>query len=1128
MKKLLFWFTLLGLLIPTVAFATQITVPSAPGTGYMLISTTTGAYIATTTSSVVPSFFSYPFPSNATSTLLTFNGGLTAANNVTLSGITGSTQCLHVSSSGVISGTGSDCGTGSGGVTSFNTRTGAVTLSSSDVTTALGFTPFGGTNPLPVANGGTGSSTLGGILIGNGISAVNSVTVGSGLSLTGTTLSATGGSGTYPFTPTSHFGVTMSATGTPIWDTAGLFASSTSYFDTAIMTNGTSTNAFGIGDYQHIWRSAPDYLDTQNVGSTNPYTETRNLSNLAVAANGAESTNSMVVDCSGLNAFNNQNFLDTSVDDYPTSYNYILAGVAAGTCASIPFEFQDRQSGGNVNRSNFMVAFANGTVGMTGDATSTVTLSTRLEVASSTAKEILEVEGTPGTATTLGTSYLTVTGSSNTVGAGRIGIGTSSPVDMIAASVGNNQGLTIDSTNAAFIGVGEGGADRWRIENNFSNTGLLEFLYNNGAGNAPSNSLLTLTGTGATGIVGHVGIATTSPSQVLSVVGTGYFTGGIRFGDGTVQTTAATGGSGSPGGASSTVQYNNNGVFSGITDATTDGTNPIFYGIAATGVTGTGKMVYSIAPAFTSTATFVNATISNILTAPTLQGGTGLSSTITVQGTNSASASSPVLTIGAAPQTTSSVFSTYTKTGMGLGTTSPYAALSLGGGNLVLGAATAGGTPGDLFLPKLGTSAGTFLAVDATGKVIATTTPSGGGAVSSVSNSDGTLTISPTTGDVVASLALAHANTWTGLQTFGNSSTTLGSFSYASSTLGFFGTLTIPNLGTSAGAFLAVNASGQVIATTTPSGSFVNTLANGGTATTTFYNGGVVFSDGTKLTQAANALSNSFVWDNTDGVVGIGTTTPAGTGASALALQGTNPQLAWAGNGGSAVIGGSLGSTAGGATTLASNGNLTVKSSTGSILFQTNSTEAARLTTANRFGLGTTTPYGELSISAPAGTAPYFVIGSSTGEVLNVSPSANPFFGLGTTSPFATLSAIGNGTNPIFAVATTTNNGLPNFEIDVNGHVVTSGSTPVLSTCGTGTPTAQGNDTNFRVVTETGASSCTATFAKTYVLAPICIATEESGTNAIVGASSTPTTVVLTFASSLTGKEVAVHCEGYQ
>lgn len=41
------------------------------------------------------------------------------------------------------------------------------------------------------------------------------------------------------------------------------------------------------------------------------------------------------------------------------------------------------------------------------------------------------------------------------------------------------------------------------------------------------------------------------------------------------------------------------------------------------------------------------------------------------------------------------------------------------------------------------------------------------GAVSSVANSDGTLTVSPTTGAVVASIALSHANTWSGEQTFG-------------------------------------------------------------------------------------------------------------------------------------------------------------------------------------------------------------------------------------------------------------------------------------------------------------------------------------------------------------------------
>jgi hypothetical protein len=44
------------------------------------------------------------------------------------------------------------------------------------------------------------------------------------------------------------------------------------------------------------------------------------------------------------------------------------------------------------------------------------------------------------------------------------------------------------------------------------------------------------------------------------------------------------------------------------------------------------------------------------------------------------------------------------------------------------------------------------------------------GAVSSVSNSDGTLTISPTTGAVVASLNLSHSNTWLATQTYQDNS----------------------------------------------------------------------------------------------------------------------------------------------------------------------------------------------------------------------------------------------------------------------------------------------------------------------------------------------------------------------
>lgn len=61
------------------------------------------------------------------------------------------------------------------------------------------------------------------------------------------------------------------------------------------------------------------------------------------------------------------------------------------------------------------------------------------------------------------------------------------------------------------------------------------------------------------------------------------------------------------------------------------------------------------------------------------------------------------------------------------------------------------------------------ITVNAKGLITAASNGSAGG-VTSISNSDGTLTISPTTGTVVASLALGHANTWTGQQTFSTSS----------------------------------------------------------------------------------------------------------------------------------------------------------------------------------------------------------------------------------------------------------------------------------------------------------------------------------------------------------------------
>lgn len=103
---------------------------------------------------------------------------------------------------------------------------------------------------LAVANGGTGSTTLTGILKGNGTSQVGTAVNGTDYTLiTANTCSAgshfsqvtagglftctaDSGGGTFSWTPTTNFNLAVNATSTPIWFQQGLMASSTSRLST--------------------------------------------------------------------------------------------------------------------------------------------------------------------------------------------------------------------------------------------------------------------------------------------------------------------------------------------------------------------------------------------------------------------------------------------------------------------------------------------------------------------------------------------------------------------------------------------------------------------------------------------------------------------------------------------------------------------------------------------------------------------------------------------------------------------------------------------------------------------------------------------------------------------------------
>jgi hypothetical protein len=218
-------------------------------------------------------------------------------------------------------------------------------------------------------------------------------------------------------------------------------------------------------------------------------------------------------------------------------------------------------------------------------------------------------------------------------------------------------------------------------------------------------------------------------------------------------------------------------------------------------------------------------------------------------------------------------------------------------------------------------------------------------------------------------------------------------------------------------------------------------------------------------------------------------------------------------------------------------------------------------TASGNVGIGTTTPFAQLSINPVAGTAvttPDFVVGSSSatmlsynsrasGDILDLSTTSSAvvgsslaftntgMLGLGTTTPFALLSVVnflGAG-QPLFALASssTVGSAMPVLEYDKYGHPITSGPKPTISSCGTGSPSVAGNDENMTITTGTGApTECTGTFANTWPAGStvVCNPTDTSSVTSSLYASTTVTTWKVGMSAALTSGTFTLSCSAYQ
>ena len=769
--------------------------------------------------------------------------------------------------------------------------------------TCLSLSSFAGT--LAVANGGTGSTTLSGILVGNGTSAVKTLVVGSGLTFDGTTL-ATSGTGITSIGPAGQLqtgGTQTLATSTTGSDFTITASSNTITFN---LPTASASNRGALSSAD--WTTFNNKISSTSLsaGTGISYSSvTGVIANTGVTSNVA-GTGISVSGATGAVTISNNGVLSLQQLGGGTAQAGALTfatssvtnnGVTIGlniTNTAGAFTFTPTRSG--------TLTVAGGGTGLTSLADGALaygsggtTLST---LATSTAGKILQLDFTTGRPSWVATSTLgLITAAIQSIGpAGQLQSGPNVTfATSTSATTGLTAGITITGSgntityaptlsgtlNAANGGTGSTTLSGILVGNGTSAVNTLtlpSFLSLSGSTLSLNGALgIANGGTGTTtqitnGVNYFDGTRITSNSSFtfdgsnLSIPSNGWYAMGgsllayssstqnsAIFGIGAGGQSATTTGGSNITAIGSMALSKNTGAFNTAIGAsalrvnTSGGSNTALgYSVLSNNTTGSSNVGIGMFALNALQSGVGNTTIGNSAMASNLTGSYNVA--IGYQAGPSGAGYGNTI-IGSDPDSAGNVGAGFNNIGIGYG-----AAFATAGGSnqLSIGGLLYGTLPATTTAFKL---------------------PTSGALGVGTSSPFAKLSIQTNAGDTATTLFAVGSSTASATTTLFSISNTgaITQLGGASSTLS-------NGINITAGCF-AVN--GACISAGTP---FSNTLAGGGTATTTFYNGGVVYSDGSKLTQATGSGASIFTWDNTNGRLGIGTSTPG----SALSVAGNS------------------------------------------------------------------------------------------------------------------------------------------------------------------------------------------------------------------------------------------------